>query len=291
MQPLEDKYALRQKSILRNNQGMTLIELMIASGISLVVSLGISGIFIYTVQQFTIMVEMNKAQENLLWMAYHSKSVLSQAVAIDGDATDPVFQAIDGEVNDVNAAPIGNGATATAGSDANSFDLASGRRVLVADFFREWGTNSSNLLQTQIVYQRPTPSEEGIVFFDVNTPNGQAMTADFGDIFYDKVVQYDVQTLSTTLADGSNQMESAQINITTRYHKSTDQTRWNWCVPSLACANGSSSGNDASFVDLSMSLSVGFRNNRAMEKDASNKSLGIHGGIYYYRFQPPTVNF
>lgn len=255
---------------------MTLIEILIASGISVVVSLGIAGIYIFAIQQFTILVNMNTAQENVLWMAYHTKNTLSQAVNI----TTPGAPVAAPACAATNCVPSTGSAT---GCIANHTSASDGSLQTVATFQREWstGVTASELLPTAIFFRRPTANVEGRVTFDINTPVGLAIAPGNDDIFYDQVVQYDTCLTSESIYS-QNQATGVVVTITTRYHRSSAENR-RWCVPGDTAANCI---DGVSASDITMRFNVGLRNNRALEKTGT-QSRSIHGGIYYYRFIPP----
>jgi hypothetical protein len=265
-------------SLIVSQKGMTLIEIMIASGISIVVSMGIAGIYIFAVQQFTILVNMNTAQENVLWLAYHTKSLMSQAVNLqDVEGCTPDPSSIWGCIPDRT--------TTNAGT-----------QVTVAAFQREWSvgwdgsgnTIPSELVPTAIFFQQPSATVDGRIFLDINTPVGGLITPGNDDIVYDRVVQYDLNTNIEPIY-GFNQATGVEVTIATRYHRTTDELRMRWCTPSPgAPAPGVGSCTDgAAASDITMRFNVGLRNNHALEKTPSNQPRSIHGGIYYYRFIPP----
>lgn len=248
---------------------MTLLEIMIASGISVIVSMGIAGIYIFAIQQFTILVNMNTAQENLLWMAYHTKNTMSQAVNINPSGGCTPWP---GDVTGcIQSAPAGGRLTS-----------ATGATIAVASFQREWATEGvSELLPTTIFYREPMVNQEGMVYFDINTPTGQPITAGLDDIFYGQIVQYNL-TLNAEPIYNIMQATGVTATITTRYHRSSGENK-RWCVPGDTagdCNNGPPPS------DITMTFNVGLRNNQALEK-TNGQPRSIHGGIYYYRFIPP----
>lgn len=278
MQRFVDKIVFKRKKrsikvasqLLASNQGMTLIEIMVASGISVVVSMGIAGIYIFAIQQFTILVNMNTAQENLLWMAYHTKNTMSQAVNVaplTGCTPNP-----SSIVGCIPSSPVTGRLTSV-----------SGNTIPVAIFQREWSTNGiSEILPTAIFFREPTATREGRITFDINTPEGQPLIAGADDIWYDQVVKYDIK-LTLGSIYGISQATGVKVMMATRYHRSSSDNK-RWCVPgdtAAGCIDGVSSS------DVSMTFNVGLRNNFALDKTPSGQLRSIHGGIYYYRFIPP----
>ncbi|MCB0348129.1 MAG: hypothetical protein KDD37_04800 [Bdellovibrionales bacterium] len=264
---------------------MTLIEIMVASGLSVVVSMGIAGIYIFAIQQFTILVNMNTAQENVLWMAYHTKNVMSQAVnLVDPVSLNPPSPKCVVSVGAINGCiPDFTTTTNTGGAAVISN---------VASFQREWSTGfnaagvsiPSELLPTTIFLELPRPNTEGRIYFDLNTTPGTVMTAGLDDISYGQVVKYDLRVNVESIY-GTFQFTGVDVDMATRYHRSSSDNK-RWCVPLPNDATGGCIDGVAS-SDVSMRFSVGLRNNKALVKTAAGQSRSIHGGVYYYRFIPP----
>tara|TARA_B100001248_G_C27399360_1_gene468693 strand:- start:7990 stop:8796 length:807 start_codon:yes stop_codon:yes gene_type:complete len=267
---------------------VTLIEIVIASGISLIVSMAIASIYIYAVEQFVIMVEMNEAQENALWLSYHTKSSYMQAIDLDDLAATGASFLVP---HTTTTAP----AMGAAPDPANI--SGSTRWRLLSTFQREWGNgipgdpNEQELLQTQVSMILPSQDRDefgqGIVFFDMFTPDGLTPNPGFDDLFYDKVVQYDIGNLRSAGTGPNVRTESADFIITTRYHRSSQPLEWMWCSPNDPCA---AAPNDAGWFDIRYDFNVTFRNNRALDDDENGNPLSAHGGIYYFRFVPPTLD-
>ncbi len=264
---------------------MTLIEIMIASGLSVVVSMGIAGIYIFAIQQFTILVNMNTAQENVLWMAYHTKNMMGQAVNIGDPAP-----ANPGLLTGCSVPASLGSVTGCIPTFTTATSATANNTTAIAAFQREWsvgfdaGGAQSELLPTAIFFRRPTADIDGRIYFDLYTTPGSAMSAGEDDIVYGQVVRYDMVPNVESIY-GFLQVTGVDVNIATRYHRSSSENK-KWCVPgdvAAACTSGVAAS------DVSMRFSVGLRNNRALEKTpgVNGQSRSIHGGIYYYRFIPP----
>ena len=60
--------------------GFTLVELMIAVTLTSFIALAISSVFIFSVEQFHILMQQHKTEEAMVFASYHTRSYLSQAV-------------------------------------------------------------------------------------------------------------------------------------------------------------------------------------------------------------------
>lgn len=78
-QSFVDDLTGRQASTSRQ-AGFTLVEVMIATGLSAFLALAVSSILIFSVEQFDTLVQQHKMEERVLWASYHLRSYLSQAV-------------------------------------------------------------------------------------------------------------------------------------------------------------------------------------------------------------------
>lgn len=252
---------------------MTLLEIMIASGISVVVSMGIAGIYIFAIQQFTILVNMNTAQENALWMAYHTKNLMSQAIDVQPN----------GNCSPNPGSLVGCIQNPPTGVPRRRVTSSGGPAITIASFQREWSTTgASEILPTAIFYREPTATVDGRITFDINTTPGQGLSPGDDDIWYDQVVQYDTELFIESI-HANQQATGVKVIITTRYHRSTSGEK-RWCVPGDTASNCI---NGVSASDVTMTVNVGLRNNFALVKTSAGQSRSIHGGIYYYRFIPP----
>jgi hypothetical protein len=202
---------------LKNDKGFSLIELMITTAIGIIVSLGIASVFIFAMEQFTILVEKNEAETSVLNTAYYLRSYLSQGIDVYA-------------VN--NVAPTGyvpfacvlpNCNTAGAGQMDANFELlvpASwggagdvGAFSVFAAFNREAGRyntstnsmpNTGSVMQTTGIFARDTDANaidpenmSGALVFDHNS-NGGLIFPDPSDLVFTRLHNFRIQRLPAT---------------------------------------------------------------------------------------------
>jgi prepilin-type N-terminal cleavage/methylation domain-containing protein len=229
---LEDNIDLKEKKpwSLRNNKGFSLIELMITSAIGVIVSLAIASVFIFAMEQFTVLVESNTAQENNLMITYYLRTFLSQAVDVYA------------ETNVVNA-----GLPAGAGQIDINFELltpgswvgAAGGNVgeygKFAIFNRETAnynntTNSlnslnpaipSSVMQSTGIFVRDTDinainpdGQSGAVVFDFNTVGGPIIPS-ASDIVMNRVHNFRIQRIAAGATSCPNGYAVEVVNAAT----------------------------------------------------------------------------
>ncbi|MCB0394009.1 MAG: prepilin-type N-terminal cleavage/methylation domain-containing protein [Bdellovibrionales bacterium] len=286
--------------------GFSLIELMVAVGIGTIVALGISTLFIFAVEQFTILVEQNNTEEEMLWASYHTRSFLSQAVQLqtrNATATGGI---------DYTTPTFNNQGYVVRNYDSQSFfagDVA-GTSIpvdLIAVFARENGFASSagfagsSLYNSAIFFQRPLIGLPGKLYFIVGSPTsaaGGSMVPADDQIVYERIVEYAISTVDVPVSGGTpNVSKAATVTITGRYFRTSDRNRQLWC-PS---ANSATAGcGNTVYRDITMTISVGFRNNALLNCADLANTVGcsgtdyrerLHGGLYFYKMAiPPIIN-
>ena len=153
-----------QKKYLKIRQlkqaGFTLIELMIAVTLTSFISLAISSVFIFSVEQFHILMQQHKTEESMLFASYHIRSYLSQAVNMHlvGAVGTPECNIEQGDIISNNQGFIveydyNNKTPTTTCRSSVPPDTS-----LVALFPREnsFQYNSVDLFETSIFYEHPT---------------------------------------------------------------------------------------------------------------------------------------
>ena len=161
---------LRKKTYIKirhlQQAGFTLIELMITVTLTSFIALAISSVFIFSVEQFHILMQQHKTEEAMLFASYHIRSYLSQAVntQLVGTAGTPKCHLGANDITDTIGSKTDRGfiveydydnriPTTTTCSSSIPPDTS-----LVALFPREnsFKYNSVDLFETSIFYERPT---------------------------------------------------------------------------------------------------------------------------------------
>lgn len=306
-----------------NNKGVSLIELLVTVAIGLVVSGGIASVFVFAMQQFTILVEKNQAEEDSLRMNFYLRRYLSQAVDLNAVTTisTGAFGGGTGQI-DVDFELLVPSSSDMAGAgDSGAF-------ARFAIFNREaalfsTGTNQlpaagSEMRQTGIFLKdtdadAPTPDRRaGAMIFDIGTPHGSQMVPNVSDVFLTRLHNFRVQRvvcngvgggyavevvnyatghiekcLSSTWAPGGQTFKVKTITLETftRYFKTSNKDSWNFRAP----VGG---GNVGPYYDLVQTIKINFKNNALTNQSLTsgpNKEERVHGSVYFYDFFIPAT--
>ena len=145
-------------------KGFTLIELMIAATLTSFMALAISSVFIFSIEQFNILMQQHKTEEAMLFASYHIRSYLSQAInmqIVTAGVPKCHLEPSDIDPNDSDRGFI-----------VDSYDSACTDEIaLIALFPREnsFKYNSVDLFETSIFYERPEDTRPGRLMFGLGT--------------------------------------------------------------------------------------------------------------------------
>lgn len=212
----------------RNSKGFTLVELLLAVGLSSFAGiLAISLIFFFSQTAFNIRARI-QIEENLLRATWAIQRSLSMAVRLDKIATIGNAEVLDftnpstrGKIREFNFTNFGG---------------ASGTTQTVAAFMRESGIDDTSATKSRmsaamISYIHPSPSKSGVIFLNLSNTSG-ALTPSYGANFYDRVVEFGFKNIQTaTYGTGSATDDIAvgvNVRITMRYFPETFRL-WNFC--------------------------------------------------------------
>ena len=175
--------------------GFTLIELMIAVTLTSFIALAISSVFIFSIEQFHILMQQHKTEESMLFASYHIRSYLSQAVnmqlvdtvenqrchLISSDVTEAdrgFIVAYNYHSEDVSLSPDPDNRNRCEGYPPTPPSTTYPNPIpnfpqtaLVALFPREnsFQNTSVDLFETSIFYEHPTDSTPGRLIFGLGT--------------------------------------------------------------------------------------------------------------------------
>lgn len=285
------------KQLRFTQKGQSLVELMISVAIGAIIALGVSSVFIFAIEQFTIMTEINKAQENLLLAAFHTKNMLSQGVIMRGIAPSA----------DPNTTPdILANVNPYYGQILTSYTPRSqGIARTLAIFAREDGSGASTLKPTGIFYYPPTATAgatdaaSGRILFAIPAPpgGGGSVVIDPNDlgqsVWFDGIVDFSIQSVSLSTsptAQYSNLAEKAVIHIISRAFRDSNKTNWFYNVPSDTTKGTPT----VAFKDYDMTVEVGFRNNllnynQTLPNGSPAPQQYLYGGVYFFKFINPVA--
>lgn len=307
--------------IIRNNKGVTLVELLVTAAIGIFVSMGIASVFVFAMQQFTILVEKNAAEENALQITYYLRQYLSQAV--DVNAVTAVGAALPGGTGqiDVNFRLLDQNFSGVGAADSGEF-------VRFAVFNREAGTynnaaggmpmGGSDLRKTAIFIKDTSPASSfpdassGAVVFDFNTETG-VIVPEASDLFYSRIHDFQVQRVNCPGAGGlaaevveeasgrlwpclpagwapaggvTYKIKTITVVIATRYFKSATKGDWNYRAP----VGGAPT---APYRDIVQTVKINFKNNSLTQNSLVGRGSEerVHGSLYFYDYIMPATRF
>jgi prepilin-type N-terminal cleavage/methylation domain-containing protein len=236
----------------KSEQGFTLIEVMISVFLtSIVASVAFYLMYFFYLNYHAVQGKL-QTEQSLVQSIYQIQRVLSLAV-------------------DVKSAPGSlNGAVIALGQPGEIRDLAvtsmggtPGQIDTMAIFLREKGgyqaapNMMSEYAPAAIFYARPSPTKSGVVFLDVNSTG--VMSPDFGDSFFDKVVEF---SITNFISNTTPTLTSVELSITMRSFLESNPRGWNFCPQAdiTAAVGGCSSPLFTSFKDINRKVRVTFSN-------------------------------
>lgn len=266
---------------------------MVAAGIGTIVTAGVAAVFIFAIEQFTVLVEQNAAEESLLWASYNTRSFFSQAIDLE------VATTVD------NSIPAGS-----KGQIRSSFTSGSnGVITTIAAFAREMSTGGtvaptsgagSNLVSTGVFLINPSSTAignngqpwGGILIF-TTAPTGTAMWPTLNGLWFDRISEFKLQDVECSDPGSSGascvgkSAKSATFIIKARYFKNAKRNQW-FYQPTPVAANTSP------YRDIEMTIKVGFRDNVLLKGGAesrvgSSADERLHGGLYFFRMVLPPL--
>ena len=304
---------LSQKKYIKIRQmkqaGFTLVELMIAVTLTSFITLAISSVFIFSVEQFNILLQQHRTEEAMLFASYHMRSYLSQAVNMRvgltgvSPPTSPSCHIATIPATSTDQGFIVNGYT-------HDSSLCPQPIALVAIFPREnsFKYNTVDLFETSIFYERPTPptatepSLPGRLFFGLGTRTSRNTTHFHSphspnNIIYTGLSHFEIRDIAfenaNTCFGGScsstPMIKTATVTLRFRYFLFTDGTGGNFYdyTSDIRAVNAR---------EMENTIEINFHNN-TMEK-CDNSLVGcisttgaekerIFGPIYFYKLVIP----
>ncbi len=280
----------RFKAAISNRDGFSLVEVMVATGIGTIVSAGIAAVFIFAIEQFTVLVEQNAAEESLLWAAYNTRSFLSQAIDLEVHAADLTSSIPAGQKGQVLS-------SYTSASDGTIKTLA----IFNREMSTAAGATGSNLFSTGVFFINPTTTPVagnqqpwgGVLIFDMGSNTDNPMWPSLSDLWFDRISEFRIQDVECALpgqsgagCEGSN-AKSATVVIKARYFKNAKREQWIY-APTIPAGTVI-----APYRDIEMTVKVGFRDNvllnSAGSRVGSTTDERLHGGLYFFRMILPPL--
>jgi hypothetical protein len=270
-----------------------MIELVIAVAIGGIVAAIVASLFVYAMEQFSVLVEHNTSEENLLWSAYQTRALLGQAVDL---------RVYNGDIPN-------NGNTNGWIRARYDSSTSSGQTTALALFSREAQSDgtTSRLISTALFAVSPnstTPTGStaapigGVMYFDPGREGGSVLSSTPDDLWFDHFSRIEIREVECMTATGSSTdpvicaagggqpAKSAVIAIKTRSFKTSDRSLWVWQEQS-AITPGTVVG---AYEESEMLIKVGFRDNALGPSKVSGTGVDrLHGGLYFFRMPLPKL--
>ena len=289
--------------MLKSNRGITLIELMIYTGLTaLVVSL-FSTVFLWIGSDFRMKIAENKAEMNLLEASFTLRRVLAQARHLEaaddstGDLTNLFFTPQADTSGKIAIGPL---------DGSNFFDTFAipnapanyGKFYSVARFEREESHGDFTLdpntrfYSTAIFYRAPNPtallpkdrSGAIVVMLGGNGVGTNLQPSDSGWVFED-MSRFRIKNFE--VFPGTKRVSSVTFELTTRYFTNNFGNQDYWWIP----PPGPYPAGDAPFRDISRDVTVVVRDNLLDNTGGLIKAAGQvrpYNGLYFFR---PSIRF
>ncbi len=293
-----------------NNSGFTLIESMISAVLIGLVLLGMASVYMFATNQFQTIVRKNAIEEEIMWITYYLKGMLSQSDSlnvthhIDTDFTEAAGNNATLDTSTIIKEYICNGCDSC--GDHVCFTTPDPEAIAV--FNRQTGYPDSGSLggveemkyeasaiffeapriesggKLHIVYggdERSGLSDNsGKVIYEIKsrTPTATDIRRFEKSIAFDNIVRFNFES---SQAGGSNRAAGASITFTSRYYLTNHpRDKHTYCFNSResACITRDP------YWDIESSININFKNNHV--GDLTND----RGKLYFYKMiKPPSA--
>lgn len=260
-------------SHLPHEHGFSLIEVLLALGISAFMVIMTATVITHMMYRKNQVEDRMKSESGVLRAEWLIRSYLGQAVNIHGQGNSSL---------DTYSGPTGMIRLFNGNSSTMTPSITT-----VAVFIRESGSRAaggSDLRPTGIFFHRPTATKSGVVFIDPgNTPSN--IKPDYGDFFFDNVVEFQTRDFTYHNGDPTRPLLSAEVRVVIRYFTGADNGNGNgksWC-PRADITAGLCPQPGVPYRDDERTFRVYFRNND-LNVAARGGALRefVHGFLYFF---------
>jgi len=292
----------------KNQRGLTLIELMVGVGLGLLVMTGAGFIFTFAMDSFNRLVDQNEAEESLLTAAYALRTVATQGVEVFGVSSIVSGFASGGQILNTVLDPQDSN------TDYNSVTSAAiaGTVEDLAAFYREAGqvgvplanaNGASDFRPTGIFFRKPAAtcvgtslnvleSCSGALIIDIGAISGNSVdgTTTTTKLIYNRFVAAKLVTNNISSTDGDRAKE-ARFSLTVRYFLQGKSSAYNYLPFTAEFAESANvAPADLRYRDRTMEVFIGFRNNYLGPSQLQpGQPERLHGSLYYFPFNAPKI--
>lgn len=272
---------------IKNNRGMTLVNLITAVGVSGLVLLIIATLSMYVYVQFENTKAQLQAEASANRLEYLFKLYLTQAINISGVTGLTEVTGANFSVNDATATGRWFGVPNGAAVVWDQMGDLVGNWATLGVFVRETGMGTDSDLQpTAIWYRKPTAATSGVIFFDTGATPGN-MVPDYGDPFVSGITRFEFQRQDIGVPA---QLSSLRINFRLRYQRKRGNAGVNWC-PTVDITNGVAgcATPGASYREIEKNFDVVLRNNfrSAVGVNGTPGEVRTLGRLYFFQITNP----
>jgi hypothetical protein len=293
-----------------NNRGFSLAELIVASGIGVMLA-GVAGFaFIEAMNMFTRTTRQYTAEADMIGAMYTLKSTLSRTsvVLYGGDAS----VANNSRSNKTKYAGSPN---RTSDGVLFRYPAVTGSGIyLIAMANRELNSDSganpfvSKIYGTAVYYQRYEYTKSGALYFDMErSTSGAAGTEAGGEwvnlsprnapLAYGRMTEFSVEKIRVLNSDSSITMDAgggdvdkpvlgADFRISMRYFTRGNVNDWRWC-PKAIIAGTAACRTNTNYYDIEKTLKVTFSNN-IMQNPRTGIGPRGYGNLFFFHSTPPS---
>ncbi len=310
----------KNPNYLFNHYGMTLVELMVAVGMSSIILLAAGSVMVFVADSFSKIVDKDEAETSIATAAYHLRTIATQAVNLYGIDADAELEGIDAAADAASTGNMTRGQILRSANTATTFNNIMGnanhrsRMVELAVFYREAAlTGNSQYRPTGIFFKTPwhrcppdiQDANDQIYGGTRDQCSGQLIiisgTADTYDLgtagnpLFSAVAVGQSQRLVATNALVDVFPRLTTISLATDTQAGADTYAWQakFTLTARYFLSGDprkfnyvSNAGEGQFKEVSMIVDLGFRNNFIGPNPTANYTEPVrpHGGAYYFPF-------
>ncbi len=266
------------KNVLQNQNGMTLVELMVATAASTLIILGGAMLLssILEADAFT----------------RRSADTLETAQSLEMNIPHYVGQAINARWTDIDITNIGGGPGEIRTFRSSRDAAIATPPTTVAAFIREAGYTSStnpgsDLRATSLYFKNPTATTPGILFVSSSNPGTGTTTLSSrnAEMFFDNIVEFELSSGGIPI-DAGDTVRMVEMRVVFRKFRSSEPSEWRWC-PSIEMNTTAECRSGAQYTDITKLINIPLRNNVMISnfesETGSRLEETVYGDVYYYR--------
>lgn len=261
---------------------MSVVEFIVAMGVSLAILAIAIALLIFSVQNYKVAtdkVEIRTIGSGITQTMMRVFSFSNKVITVPGAVTPNIL--------------LGQPSELRLGSWTSITATPPGTRLAIANIRRDTGVGAvpaagrySRYRQTGVFYILPTPTTSGVLFFDMGTEPATNLTPSYDDLYFDRLVELVIDRPQYVTVNGVQYLKSVHVRVVARHFMTDNKSRWRWCPQSdidSGVANCASGAFNDYVTDLNLMIP-----NQIMRVPTLLNSLTtaerIMGPIYFFPF-------